>query len=224
MFQNYSEQERKAIYSLVATSIPPEKVRYNQENEICNKLWSMQFLSKLTYDFCFVEDNSSAFLPMITYEESFTSVDENLKKEIVQRYLQQLSKNDRSARVRLYLQLVIYLVETGKFDGRGRILVRNLLPVFKINSQQSILLEKRLNSFLVGVHNTISHAGVKKEDNFRYAKIGAVALGAGAILAVTGGMVSFNVPKLLNSSNLVITVIFHNFERRHRQWRALCSF
>jgi hypothetical protein len=192
MFRNLSQQERSAVYSIVAVNIPAEHaVEINDGSSAVEaRLWCADLLSKLSHELCFVDENYIDLLPMITYDSSFTQVKEDIRKEICAQYISQLSISDHASAVKLYTKLLIYLVESGKFDGRGRVLMRNLLNVLDMHCHEGIWVEMQLNSFMVGVQETLDRAKGGKVDKYRYAKVGLVALGAGAVIAVTGGLVS----------------------------------
>lgn len=103
-------------------------------------------------------------------------------------------------RMKIIIEVLLFLVINNFYDGRGRVIIRNLTKLLECSPVDMVLLESIL------AHSLVQQLGLPggkdieaKEDNedvdvkkkkkaVRYMKIGAVSLGAGAILAVTGGL------------------------------------
>lgn len=108
-------------------------------------------------------------------------------------YCQHLFRHDSAdARERrfakLYVQILVFVVLLNKCDGRGRVLLRNLYVLLGLSPARYVWIESSLCQFLMERESALQHAKTKGSSKYRYAKIGAVALGAGAVLAVTGGL------------------------------------
>ena len=110
-------------------------------------------------------------------------------------------------RMKIAIEVLLFLVINNFYDGRGRVIIRNLTKLLKCSAVDLVLLENILAHTLIqqlaggtgsgtgGIGEDIEavedneDAGAKKKKKaLRYMKIGAVSLGAGAILAVTGGL------------------------------------
>jgi len=87
--------------------------------------------------------------------------------------------------------VLAFLVSQNIYDSHARCLLRNMKTFLAISDQDFIAMECRLSLLLnkPRLDEAISHSFEEpKSDNWRYAKIGAASLGAGALLAVTGGI------------------------------------
>ncbi len=99
--------------------------------------------------------------------------------------------------IEIYTLLLIYVVELKLFDSQGSILLRNLLHRFQLSDSDGIWLSNQLSTVLLSKHKEFLHIKENKNQTMRYAKIGAVAVGAGALLLFTAGLV-----RMLQSKHL----------------------
>ncbi|RYG98176.1 hypothetical protein EON65_51755, partial [archaeon] len=78
----------------------------------------------------------------------------------------------------------------GKYDGRGRTLIRSFAHTFHLSPHDFHFLETQLSLYLVqhtqhqGLHSHNKTEKTVQDKYWRYAKIGAVGLAAGGVLAV----------------------------------------
>lgn len=105
------------------------------------------------------------------------------------------SNQNNQKKINLLISLIFFLIFHSKYDGRGRSLIRTLAFFLSIPSEKLIFYEReirdylfnnteKLNNFLLSSHKKLNN----NNSLMRYAKIGVVSLGAGAVLAVTGGL------------------------------------
>lgn len=83
------------------------------------------------------------------------------------------------------------MVSVNMYDSHGRCLLRNMKTFLSVPDIDFIAMENRLALLLKCPHREefFSHSMEKPKPSYwRYAKIGAASLGAGAVLAVTGGL------------------------------------
>jgi hypothetical protein len=91
-----------------------------------------------------------------------------------------------------YLRVLVCIVEQERMDGKGMVLIRNLADLLCISSTDTIWLQNLLLNYLIAQQQQIAHTQEKKDNRYRYMKIGAMAVGAGAVIAFTAGLVRAN--------------------------------
>lgn len=90
-------------------------------------------------------------------------------------------------------KLTIFLIANGRYNARGRAYVQNMCAVMNISNKEYVQMERSVSKGLSHIQASLSklqeaeEGGKKKHDYKRYAKIGVVSVGAGALLAFTGG-------------------------------------
>jgi hypothetical protein len=95
----------------------------------------------------------------------------------------------RAHRKQIVVELAIVVLFAGGYDARARSTLRRLCVVFKLSWEYFACVEKTVGKSLLGA-SSISHTYSQKQNKMsRYAKIGVAAVGAGALLAVTGALV-----------------------------------
>lgn len=187
MLTTLSEQERGAIFAIVAINVPLE-VSSNDSDD-WSQLWCHDFLLRFSKELNLPERKVSAYVPLILTRVPYQTVTCEHRTESVKPYLQILQGCSVSL-VKVYTHVLMYLVEESFMDGRGRILLRNLSLSLNLSSTDGTWIENILLQYMVAQQEQIDKAKDKRKNKYRYVKIGAVALGAGAVLAVTGGLVS----------------------------------
>lgn len=152
-----------------------------------SKTWSYDLLKLLASELGVEESYIDAYLPMVLKTEYFVQ-EWNEKMDLVQPFLVNLAHFDK---VKIYVQLLMFLIVNRYYDSRGRVLIRNLRYCFGLTTEQYIAMEVHLSKSLLDYQNALSHKADgkdKKSKYMRYAKIGVAAVGAGAVLALTGGL------------------------------------
>lgn len=103
--------------------------------------------------------------------------------------------------IEIYSMLLVYIVELKLFDSRGSVLLRNLSKRLLLSDVDGIWTSHELSTVLVQKHKEFLHIKEKKDQTMRYAKIGAVAVGAGALLVFTAGLVRLHAIIILKKSH-----------------------
>ena len=124
---------------------------------------------------------------------SFSLVTSSTQQRSVNSLLNVLRSDKDPARqsLTIIIEFIVFLVINDMFDGKGRVLVRNLLRIIPVTKQDMLAIEYHLRFTLIDCREALTHSMNKKNKKkkmIRYAKIGGAALGAGALLAVTGGL------------------------------------
>jgi hypothetical protein len=91
----------------------------------------------------------------------------------------------------LYLvDLYVFLITHGFFDARGRVLLRNATSLLHVPREVYFGLEVALAESLHDCEERLARVAAEGGSSQlkRYMKIGAVGLGAGAVIALTGGL------------------------------------
>ncbi len=118
--------------------------------------------------------------------------DENTRQDSVS-IIEKVDNEDSYFRLALYCCMLIFIVERHYLDGVSREFLKLIGKVLKIPPTDIILVECTLTSWLVEQEeklvNSKANDSANKSKLGRYLKIGAVSVGAGVALAVTGGMV-----------------------------------
>ena len=213
MLRSLTPNERTAVFVLAAITMPAEVC--SGESEEWPKLWCHQVLGKLAEDLSLPRSNVSAYVPMITTDMPYHAIDWEQRMKLAGPYIG-LANEANLSPLKMYVYLLIFLVELERCDGRGRVLMRNLAKILKIPANDALWLDNLLVNFLIAQQQQLAHTQDKKDRKYRYMKIGAVAVGAGAVIAVTAGMVSFFVILLLYLKSDCITG-----NRPHQQWPQL---
>lgn len=89
------------------------------------------------------------------------------------------------------IKLSVFLITHGLYDARGRTWIRNIVASMGLSPRQLVSLERTLCRALCTIGDSLERKGKdsnKGHDYKRYAKIGAASLGAGALIAFTGGL------------------------------------
>lgn len=187
MFWRSPERIKGAVYAIVAASVPTEVCSNDADD--WSQLWCYNFLLRFSKELGLPESKACAYVPMILTESPYQSVSCERRGELVKPYLEILNDGDVVI-LEAYIFVLMFLVEEGFMDGRGRILLRNLLLSLNLSNYDGVWIENILLQYLVAQQVQIDKSKEKRRNKYRYMKIGAVALGAGAVLAVTGGMVT----------------------------------
>jgi len=190
MFRALSLQQRQAVFVMINVNIPAERCTGSADCEFGSgsRLWSGDFIDRLHSQLRLRKTGIGAYLPLVLYDVAFCELKLEVRQTLMQPYVDIITEAGIT-HIQLYAQILILLVHMRKFDGRGRVLMRNLAKSLALNEQDDLWIEFELAKFLIE-QEEIKLAATKegKKDKYRYVKIGAASLGAGALLAVTGGM------------------------------------
>lgn len=155
--------------------------------------WNMALIENMCSQFDISTRKLEASFDFIHSVDKYRPLSTEERRSLSSPYCQHLFRHDsadaRERRIaKLYVQILVFVVLLNKCDGRGRVLLRNLYVLLGLSPARYVWIESSLCQFLMERESALQHAKTKGSSKYRYAKIGAVALGAGAVLAVTGGL------------------------------------
>lgn len=186
MFNRLKPEQRGAAFLLVALHVPAEVS--DADLESWNKLWSYRLLEKLANELHLSTSMITAHMPMLVSGLPYREMDWNQRTELSTPYIALLNEAGVQAD-EFYATLLIFFIEREMMDGRGIALMRNLTRTMVIARRDAVWLQHLLVNYLITKQQEIAHVQEKKDNRYRYAKIGAVAVGAGALIAFTAGLV-----------------------------------
>lgn len=214
MFATYRQpQQRSAIFSIFALSIPCEEVNEQlllQEELNSSKSskpsstksttaqspvsWTVQLMRMIVNDLDIEEEQVHAYIPLLLLKNSSSrrlTMEE--RKEFASPILRTLNFT-YSEKLSLFVRILFRLAMMRFYDGRGRTFLRNLAELLGIQRDDFIFIEETVARYFYTNIDKIEKMikNESKDDGnaklIRYAKIGAVSIGAGAVLALTGGL------------------------------------
>eukprot|EP01032_Pedospumella_encystans_P010592 gene10592-12368_t len=185
MFSNYSHKEKTAIFVIATANIPTEVCV--KELDDWSQLWCQHALQKLTDELELPKSNIDAYMPLLISDTPYCEMGWDRRQDYVVPYLALLQDQKMEWKY-LYTMYLIFLFEAGLIDGRGHTLLRNIAQSLHLDSEDVMWINNLLIKFMVNQQASIDQAKLSKRDRSRYLKIGAVALGAGALIAFTGGL------------------------------------
>jgi hypothetical protein len=194
MFEYLSKQQKSSVLLVLALCLPAE---YLHSQEVANSViisWSYDMLNLLTTELSMPREFIDVYvdLALCKFSETKqrnTSMVEKMKHELIRLEVDT---------VRLLVEVMCFLLTNGKYDARGRCLSLELCEVmscpitlfFRIEYILSSLIRKFQRSYdAADTQSTVvNQANSGKKRMMRYAKIGAATVGAGVVIAVTGGL------------------------------------
>lgn len=181
-FSKTPNQVKQAIFTLVAISLPVESVQIN---------WSYELFTHLAKVLGLPENYAAGYALMVSTSHATHLEDMKDNDSAVVAYKQILLNNEINI-CDLYIYLLMLMVIVKQCDSRGRTALRTLSTLLGISPTDVVCIEHTFTNLLAVSQKELSHNFKKKDDRrsnmLRYAKIGAVGLGAGAALALTGGL------------------------------------
>lgn len=192
MFRHLSIEEREAVLGLCIACLSVEDGTAAEVVEDGDERWRswrddfmLTFLSES--DLQTPQCRQLLKLEPTSYEESEEKVTE--RKIAVRFNLALLCSRDFDG-LKLFAALLVDFIEIKKYDSRGSVLLRNIAHHLKLSSVEKVWLAHQFCHFVDVRHAQVSHDQTVQADRYRYAKIGAVAVGAGALVFFTAGLVS----------------------------------
>lgn len=183
LFNGLRIHEKNAVFVLVALCMPRELAEVDEKG--WPSLWCYDVLGGISKELGLSTTSLSAYIPLLLLHSSQSLV---VRQEMMQPYLGVCRKAGLSD-AELFTQLLVFLVGKEKMDGRGLVLMRNLAHTLSITSDEATWLMNLLVNYLITQQQEIAHVQQQKDNKYRYVKVGAVALGAGALIAFTAGLV-----------------------------------
>jgi hypothetical protein len=184
------KEERISALVVMMASMPPITIEddYSTSSSSSEGCWRSQVLKKFTEHFKIDEPYVAAYEPLLA-----TGYNARLNlTDVVRPFAQTL--NDQGGAFSFIVELYVFFVSHGLFEARARVLIRNAVQLLEVSRDEYFSLEGALAELLreceenlarkASTDGSASNSGRLK----KYMKIGAVGLGAGAIIAVTGGL------------------------------------
>jgi hypothetical protein len=186
MANKLRREDRSAVCVLAALSVPAEVC--SADSEGWSKLWCTEVLAKLAAGLKVSRSLADAYIPMIISDQPYRDAACDERRQLAQPY-KLLLKDAGISELYVYLRVLVCVVEQERMDGKGMVLVRNLADILCLSSVDTIWLQNLLLNYLIAQQQQIAHTQEKKDNRYRYMKIGAMAVGAGAVIAFTAGLV-----------------------------------
>jgi hypothetical protein len=148
MFQDLNSSEKHALHVLVNLNLPTEVCAFSdnvcekgddeEELEGLRNCWSDELLRMLAEELQLT--STSAYLPLILSNVgAYKSIDGD-RYELCAPYVAALT-DERLTAAALYIKILIFLIISRKFDGRGRVLLRNLVHTLDMPAQDGVWIE-----------------------------------------------------------------------------------
>jgi hypothetical protein len=194
MFSEF-EQHASVLFPILVLNLSPDcvpdEIVDSSENNVGDN-WTMQFLLSMSEELGLEIQSLAAYQPMIPHYDSDIEYLQTSQRS----FLEKCTFTPYQWTM-FICKLIAYLLIGKLYDGKGRTLLLNLTRNIGMSRHNFIYLEKKLYLFFLAHSDAIaSFSGniehdlkkSKRKRYFRYAKIGAASLGAGAVLALTGGL------------------------------------
>ncbi|KAJ1422812.1 hypothetical protein B484DRAFT_398912 [Ochromonadaceae sp. CCMP2298] len=197
MFQDLSSSEKRALHVLVNLNLSTEvcafavddvssEKRDDDEELGLRNCWSDELLRMLAEELQLSASRTSAYLPLIlSTANAFKSIDGE-RHELCAPYVAVLLE-DRLTAAALYIKLFVFLIISRKYDGRGRVAMRNLMHTLDLPAREGVWIECTVMKYLKEQEQG-GYLFEKKKDSHRMTKIGTVAVGVGMALALAGAV------------------------------------
>lgn len=189
MFAHLGEEGRHAVLSIYILNFPLDEglnlVPFGEQND-STKSWQEDFLSTLAVEINVDTGDCLSQLRQINekYKESFEHRD-SIAKSSSAALRSKIGIDD----LRLLAYFLTETVDLKKYDSRGSTMIRSICHSLNLPSSELVWLISQFGLFLAMQYDRIAHQKEVKHDRFRYAKIGAAAVGAGALIFFTAGLV-----------------------------------
>jgi hypothetical protein len=206
MINSFNKHPHKnAIYGLLAVSFPCEEYDSQgitdsgsekiDEEALLSSTWSYPLLKIFLNDLDIGEDQLHAYLPLILISNHYQTISYEMRRSFSTPFITKLTFSYKE-RLSFLLKVMFRLSMLRFYDGRGRTLIRTLCNLLDVNKDDFLLCEKAVAYYVYSniekieklIKNETKDPNAKNAKLLRYAKIGAVSIGAGAILALTGGL------------------------------------
>lgn len=201
MFIHLSEKERHAALSICILCAPVEDTPEIEQHELEQTSWRNDFLSTFGTEVGMDSDDINLQLTRCPSRFDESGEIRRERERSFKHYCEVLRSVGFSDK-ELVACILAIIVELKRYDGRGSTLLRNIVYGLKLPLMEAVWLISEFCKFVQVQHGRLVHAEDLKEDPFRYAKIGAVAVGAGALLVVTAGLVSCR-PRTMSKADLL---------------------
>jgi hypothetical protein len=189
MLSQYKGTKASALFQFVALNIPLENKAFEGNEDS----WAKELLILLSEAMEVGMGLVDTYYPITIYDESIPPRNEYTHMELVAPCIDNLELNYID-KLNIISLLLLFFVINKKYDGKGRTCIKQMVFSLGLVRDDFYYIENKLGKYLRENESKIESLVkvTKKKDPtkkmIRYAKIGTVALGAGAVLAVTGGL------------------------------------
>ena len=167
MFREYSQDERDYIFATLVYCLPMEQHSPSSGGDI----WSNDMIATF----------HARLLP---------SIDEHMSDDLRIGLCQSFKGKSHEHKLSVFTKVHLVMVHHGHFNARGTVFLRKLKALLGVSHEHSLAVHGLISKRVCSVTKTLTHARDVMVDEYRYFKVGLIALSAGVALAVTGGLVS----------------------------------
>ena len=205
ILRSLNSQQKNSFYALVSLCLP---VEFRHESTLPESSYSQEFLHFLINEMDMTSNYYDAYSTLVKKEYYQNNDEKDKKLSMIKPFIQVLQLQSDQTEIELFtpiICLIITLILQNRYNSKSRSMIRQLINHFidQLTLEESTVavsvlsLEQHIIKMLQEVYNhgadktTITHSQKEKSMKskyIRYAQIGAVGIGAGAILALTGGM------------------------------------
>ena len=184
LFHNLDTQQRVALFVTCVLRLPVETEHINWIDDPQYMCWNKAALVLLGSELGVDEGYMEAYRDY--YPRDYKS---NTASELSIVFTELVHRSNLDT-IDTIAKLCVFLITRGLYDARGRTWVRNIATSMHISRHDLVSLERTLCQALCNIGDSLQRKqkDAKKSDYKRYAKIGAASLGAGAVIALTGGL------------------------------------
>jgi hypothetical protein len=185
-FKNESIDKKVSMFVIIVLSLPVEQEDLAWCSESLKYSWNHSLIACIIKEWDIPEEYFNTYRVLIrTWDIEVT---EHSTDDILNTFVSVISEPP----LNILVKILIFLVTNSFYDGRGRTLLRNVCFSLKLSKDILLAVEITISHLLERIDEGKLN-GKSSEDNesinySRYMKIGAAGLGAGALLAVTGGL------------------------------------
>lgn len=194
MFYNYPNSFKSAFFVILAIHSPivPRNVLMNGP-ALPEVSWSYRMLFKAC------EEMGISVCNVEAYAQFVSSLNSTMRFQSINAMCApflEVVRNFNYPNVAIIIEIMVFLISEELLDANGRVLMFNLMKTFPIDELEYLSLELNIKKYFEKhrqyfqpiQNSTDENVNKGREKMMRYAKIGAATIGAGAILALTGGL------------------------------------
>jgi hypothetical protein len=181
---NLTNDQKLSILGSVAVS--SSALDYDESNVTD---WSFVILSELVNFLELSQNEVTSFRALVPTTYISSSQEWEDKKCMILPFLPQVNESSLKGS-KLIIFLAAFFLSINMYNSNARVLLRNIKTHLSLSNSEFIALEYNLTKTIQNfTESNMSHTMEKPKSNkWRYAKIGAASIGAGAVLALTGGL------------------------------------
>jgi hypothetical protein len=194
MFQDLDEEERHAALAICIGNLPVEEdgsaVQYCR-SECYGAAWRDDFVTTFAGNMGIGHKECEQHFIMLRNDYS-DNTDDIQQRELMLKHHLVVLHNAGIESLRALAYLLVEIVEVKKYDARGSVMLRSIIRDLKLAPSDGVWLLSQFCKFLATQYSRVAQSEGPQRDPYRYAKIGAVAVGAGALVVFTAGLVSLS--------------------------------